>query len=98
MTDNILSEFGAVSQQTVIQMAIGSRILLGSDISISVSGIAGPGGGLPGKPVGTTWFGLSTNEGNWSRPFLFQGDRKDNKFMSSNAALEFVIDYFEGRV
>src|SRR6186713_3311182 len=50
-----LNSKGAVSRETVIEMARGARKALNADIAVSVSGIAGPGGSMPGKPVGTTW-------------------------------------------
>ena len=92
-----LNAHGAVSSETVLEMARGARKLFNADIAISVSGIAGPGGGTPEKPVGTTWFGLSTNQGDWTRYFLWNGDREQNKHYSSEAALQFVIDYLEGK-
>lgn len=87
-----LQRYGAVSRQTVLEMARGARIRLGADIAISVSGIAGPGGGTPEKPVGTTWLGLSTAEGEWARIYRFEGDRAQNKAASAQAALQFVLD------
>ncbi len=93
-----LNAHGAVSAETVLEMARGARKLFNADIAISVSGIAGPGGGTPEKPVGTTWFGLSTNQGDWSRHFLWYGNRERNKHYSSEAALQFVIDYLEGKL
>jgi PncC family amidohydrolase len=93
-----LRAHGAVSQETVIEMARGARIALGADVAISVSGIAGPGGGLPGKPVGTTWIGLSTTEGDWARHFVWDGDRVQNKAYSADAAFEFLIDYLNGEL
>ena len=57
-----LEQFGAVSQETVIEMARGVRLRFRSDVGLSVSGVAGPGGGSPEKPVGLTWIGLSTSE------------------------------------
>ena len=77
-------------------MARGVRIAFGADLAVSVSGIAGPGGGLPDKPVGTTWIGLSTTEGDWARKFVWHGDRLENKALSADAALQFVIDYLDG--
>jgi PncC family amidohydrolase len=89
---------GAVSRETVIEMARGVRIALGADLAVSVSGIAGPGGGLPDKPVGTTWIGLSSTEGDWARKFVWQGDRLENKALSADAALQFVLDYLGGKL
>jgi PncC family amidohydrolase len=89
---------GAVSRETVIEMARGVRTALGADISISVSGIAGPGGGLPEKPVGTTWIGLSARDGDWARIFVWDGDRRLNKESSAQAALKFVLDYLDEKL
>jgi PncC family amidohydrolase len=86
---------GAVSQETVIEMARGVQTALGADIGVSVSGIAGPGGGTPDKPVGTTWIGLSAKDGDWARVFTWEGDRRANKEASAQAALEFVRDYLQ---
>ena len=89
---------GAVSKETVIEMARGARKALGADIAVSVSGIAGPGGGTPDKPVGSTWIGLATPSGEEARHFVWDGDRIRNKQLSSEAALQFILDYLEGRL
>jgi len=89
---------GAVSQETVIEMARGVRTALGADLGVSVSGIAGPGGGLPEKPVGTTWIGLSARDGDWSRKFVWDSDRRANKESSAQAALQFVLDYLDKKL
>ncbi len=94
----ILNGHGAVSEATVLAMARGARRLFGTDISVSVSGIAGPTGGTAEKPVGTIWIGLSANDGEWARHFVWEGDRERNKLQSSEAALQFVIDYLEGKL
>jgi len=93
-----LNTVGAVSSEVVIQMAQGARTLFEVDIAVSVSGIAGPGGGTPEKPVGSTWIGLATFDKEWSRHFVWDGDREQNKHSSSEAALEIVLDYLEGRL
>jgi PncC family amidohydrolase len=92
-----LRAHGAVSRETVVEMARGVRTTLGAAIGISVSGIAGPGGGLPDKPVGTTWIGLSANDGDWARRFVWPGDRRKIKESSASAALQFVLDYLNGQ-
>ena len=93
-----MNTHGAVSEETVLEMARGARKIFEADIAISISGIAGPGGGTPEKPVGTTWLGLSTSKGEWARHFLWGGDREENKHYSSEAALQFIIDYLEGKL
>jgi PncC family amidohydrolase len=93
-----LQAYGAVSKEVVIEMARGARTALSADVAVSVSGIAGPGGGLPDKPVGTACFGLSTPDGEWSRRFVWDGDRIQNKIYSADAALQFILDYLEGNL
>lgn len=88
-----LEKFGAVSEETVIEMARGIRMALAADIGISVSGIAGPGGGTPEKPVGLTWIGLSdpTTEKAWRN--IWQGDRIAIKSQAALAALQLLADH-----
>lgn len=93
-----LQRYGAVSSETVLEMARGARKALGADLAISVSGIAGPGGGLPNKPVGTTWFGLVAPDGEWSFLRKYDGDRLQNKAEASETALQLLMDYLEGRL
>ena len=90
--------YGAVSRETVIEMARGVRTTLGADIGVSVSGIAGPGGGMPEKPIGTTWIGLSARDGDWARVFTWEGDRRANKESSAMAALQIVLDYLDKKL
>ena len=91
-----LNTKGAVSRETVLEMARGIRNALKSDIAISVSGIAGPGGGTPEKPVGTTWIGFVTEREEWARLFRFSGDREANKLSATEAALKLLLDYLQG--
>ena len=91
-----IERHGAVSRETAIEMARGARLRLAVDLAVSVTGIAGPGGGLPGKPVGTTWIGLSAADGDWARLFTWDGDREQNKASSAEAALGMLLAYLRG--
>ena len=91
-----LEAHGAVSKEVVLEMAKGVRDALKADIGLSVSGIAGPGGGMVEKPVGTTWIGLATAEGTWSRHFCWDGDRIQNKNDSADAVLQMLLEYLQG--
>jgi PncC family amidohydrolase len=93
-----LRAHGAVSRETVLEMARGARTVLGADVAVSISGIAGPGGGLPDKPVGTTWIGLSWAEDDHAQLHKFDGDRRGNKELAADAALGMLLDYLEGRL
>lgn len=97
-----LQLYGAVSRQTVIEMAKGVRKSLSggfpidSIIGVSISGIAGPGGGMPGKPVGTVWFGLSSSTGDWAWCFNWNGNRIQNKRVAARTALKLIKMYLGG--
>lgn len=90
-----LEKYGAVSQETALEMAAGVRQALGADIGVSVTGIAGPGGGTPEKPVGLTWIGLSTPDGNRAWSFVWHGSRLENKQQSAEQVLRIVMDHLE---
>jgi PncC family amidohydrolase len=93
VTWDTLEKYGAVSQEVVIQMARGARHALAADVGLSVSGIAGPGGGTPDKPVGTTWVGLSTPYHEEGKQFIWDQDRIGNKVLTAEAALQLLVDY-----
>jgi PncC family amidohydrolase len=96
-----LQQFGAVSKECVIEMARGVRAALSgafpldSILGVSISGIAGPGGGLPEKPVGTVWIGMSAVEGDWAWKCCWKGDRIKNKEDSATAALQLILRYLQ---
>lgn len=90
-----LEKHGAVSAETVLEMARGVRKALGADIGVSVSGIAGPTGGTPQKPVGTVWIGLSSARDEFARHFLWQGDRLTIKQQSARAALSLLVEFLQ---
>lgn len=88
-----LEKYGAVSQETVLEMARGVRRSLAADIGIAISGIAGPGGGTPEKPVGLTWIGFSSEAVEEAHKFIWPGDRLKVKEQSAQAALKILVDY-----
>jgi nicotinamide-nucleotide amidase len=86
----VLVEHGAVSEQTVIAMAEGIRSRFTTDFAISVSGIAGPGGGTVEKPVGTTWIAVATPNETIARKFMLGEHRGRNIRKASIAALNLL--------
>lgn len=85
-----LTEFGAVSEAVVIQMAEGVKLKFNTDFALAVSGIAGPSGGTEEKPVGTTWIALATPEKIIARKFLFGEHRERNIRKTALAALNIL--------
>ena len=85
--ESTLSRFGAVSGETALQMAEGARALLHSDLAVAVTGIAGPGGGSPGKPVGTVWVGVASPRGKRNLLLRLVGDREQVRESTVLAAL-----------
>ncbi len=91
--ENLLQETGAVSRETAEAMAGGIRARTGADIGLSVTGIAGPSGGSPDKPVGTVHIGIATAEGTWATHFRFSGDRQQIREMTAQTGLDLVRKY-----
>ena len=90
-----LSAHGALSAATAKAMAEGVRALFNADIALSVTGIAGPDGGTPEKPVGLVYIGLAMREGAWARRCEWSGDRQENKRQSADAALTWLIEHLK---
>ena len=86
----LVAEHGAVSEPVARAMAEGVRTLAGSDVGIGITGIAGPGGGTPEKPVGTVAIAVSLAENRWVRTFNFFGGRDMVKFQSTQAAMNML--------
>jgi len=93
-----LEKYGAVSRETVLEMAHGVRRVFSADIAFSVSGIAGPGGGVPGKPVGTVWIGMSVAELDQAWCFQFGGDRQEIKRQAAEMAMKLLVEYLHPRM
>src|SRR3989337_3043836 len=79
-----------------MEMAEGVRTALAADIGLSVSGIAGPGGGTPDKPVGLTWIGLSAEGIERAWRLVWPGSRLEVKEQSAQATLQALVDYLSG--
>jgi nicotinamide-nucleotide amidase len=86
----MLQQHGAVSEQVVMVMASQALIRSKVDITVAVSGIAGPGGAVPGKPVGTVYIGVATKDGTHVERFLFDGDRSDVRLQTVEKALDML--------
>ncbi|HOS72964.1 MAG TPA: competence/damage-inducible protein A [Bacteroidales bacterium] len=86
----LLDKHGAVSEEVVTAMAEGVRRVTGTDYSVATSGIAGPDGGSPSKPVGTVWIAVSSDKGTVTEKYVYGSDRHQNILRSSNAALNLL--------
>lgn len=87
----VLDERGAVSSECAEAMAQGVRRLVGADVAVSVTGIAGPGGGSAEKPVGLVWFGLASASGVVSESAVFPGDRAAVRAAAVERALGLLL-------
>ncbi|HMQ67426.1 MAG TPA: competence/damage-inducible protein A [Ignavibacteria bacterium] len=88
--EETLSKYGAVSEETAIEMAEGVREIMKTDYSLSTTGIAGPAGGSEKKPVGLVWIGFSSSEKTFAMSFLFGEERQRNIERASQRALEIL--------
>ena len=94
-----LAQHGAVSQEVVLEMARGARVALTGDFSVdqlvgvSVSGIAGPGGGLPHKPIGLVWIGLNAPGVERAWEYHFEGNRLEIKAQAAEQVLLNLLHY-----
>lgn len=89
---DLLRDHGAVSEPVALAMARRARAVLSTEVGLSVTGIAGPSGGTPTKPVGTVFVALSCPLGDVVRHFLWNGDRLTNKVLSARAALALACE------
>ncbi|MDO4182371.1 MAG: CDP-diacylglycerol--glycerol-3-phosphate 3-phosphatidyltransferase [Coriobacteriia bacterium] len=96
--EDTLATQGAVSAETACQMAQGARQALGVDVAVAVTGIAGPTGAEPNKPVGTVFVGVATREGAAAQCHHFEGDRLSVRNQTVEAALTAVLQAAEGEV
>lgn len=90
-----LSEYGAVSEEVVRSMAAGARRVLKTDIGLAVTGIAGPGGGTPSKPVGLVYLALDTPDETVVRKLMLEGNRLQIRTRVSEEAMDMLRKYLE---
>lgn len=88
---DIIERNGAVSRECAVMMARGARGVYGADIALSVTGVAGPGGGTPEKPVGTVWFAYSSETKEDSFVCHFDGGRDEVRSAAVRTALEYLL-------
>ena len=91
--EDTINKYGAVSYQVAEEMALEGRKILASDICLADTGIAGPTGATPGKPVGLFYIGLSHQAGTYSQKHNFQGNREQNKRNAAETALGWLKEY-----
>ena len=84
---------GAVSEPVVRGMALGACRVTGADVACAVSGVAGPGGGTPEKPVGTVWIGWSKHGETRAQKFYFSGDRDSVRAQTVTEAIRGMLDW-----
>jgi nicotinamide-nucleotide amidase len=92
VTHETLEKFGAVSEETVREMAQGAMNHFKTDYAVAVTGIAGPDGGTPGKPVGTVWIAVANPKGVTAKLFTFGNKRAQNIERSAIAALSMILN------
>ena len=90
VSEDSLAQYGAVSRPVVEQMALGAIRVLGCDCAVATSGIAGPGGGTPEKPVGTVWIAAALKDMVVSECCHFGTEREDNIRLAANTALRML--------
>ncbi len=96
VSEETLKQHGAVSDQCVLEMAAGVRMVAGADLGLATSGIAGPGGGTPEKPVGTVCIALVADGFKNSRSYRMWGNRDWIKTLASQVALDWIRRYLLG--
>lgn len=89
--EEILATKGAVSSECAAAMADGARRLIKTDLAVSITGIAGPGGGSADKPVGLVWFGLASKSGVFAEKKVFSGDREAVRAAAIEHALRLLL-------
>ena len=96
VSEDSISKYGAVTLEVAEEMARGGRKILAADVCIADTGIAGPSGATPDKPVGLFYIGLSHTGGTCAQKHKFKGNREENKRSAAEAALGLLREYLAG--
>ena len=94
---DLFVEHGAVSEPVVEAMAVGARRVCGADIGAAASGIAGPGGATPTKPVGLAWLAATDGQHALTRQHMWTGDRAANRAASVEALFDLILELVQMR-
>lgn len=93
VSETTLAEHTAVSRETAIEMAEGSRSLFEADVAVSLTGYAGPGGGTEEDPAGTIYIGIATDSASLVERCSFSGDRNSVRLAAATRALELILEH-----
>lgn len=96
--ESTIEKFGAVSEETALEMCRGVRMRFRTDYSVSITGIAGPDGGSEEKPVGTVWIGIDSGAGSYARLFRFGANREMNRDIAVHYALYLLYKEIKGEI
>ncbi|SSY80404.1 CinA family protein [Alysiella crassa] len=92
---NTIRHYGAVSEETAREMALGALVATRNDYALSITGVAGPDGGTEKSPVGTVWFGFATKQRIWAKMHRFEGDRNQIRHQAVQYALAILEHYLK---
>lgn len=92
VSEQTLNQYGAVSSSTVLEMAAGAAEQANAEVAVAISGIAGPDGGTPEKPVGMVWFGFFINGQNSCQKLLIDGNRQTIRIKAIEFALSHILE------
>lgn len=92
VSEQTFNQYGAVSSSTVLEMAAGAAEQANAEVAVAISGIAGPDGGTPEKPVGMVWFGFFINGQNSCQKLLIDGNRQTIRIKAIEFALSHILE------
>ena len=97
VSESTIERFGAVSRECAVEMASGVRQIFGADIGVATTGIAGPGGGTPEKPVGLVYIAIASTHDTETHKFLFKGTRVEIKTQIASKAIALLLEFLQSR-